>query len=424
MNFSQQQEKHGAAESFSEPRIIPRSEHNVSRSQISKNALHVLYRLTEANFDAYLVGGGVRDLIVGLQPKDFDVATNAKPEEVKKLFRNCRLIGRRFRLAHVFFGTEIIEVATFRGEGGEFSQRMLSESGMILRDNVYGTLEEDAWRRDFTVNALYYNVRDFSLVDYTNGMEDIEKGVIRMVGDPMERYHEDPVRMLRAIRIAAKLDFKIDQVTEEPIPRLIGLLQNVSSARLFDEIIKWFRGGKSLATFTMLRNYGLFAVLFPQTETGLVGSQAFFAKALLECGFSNTDKRINSKQTLNPAFLFAVLLWWPFQQRLRLYQEDGLKLADAFHLALNDVLTRQCESIAIPNRLVLMIEEIWVLQYRLIQRRKYRIMHIFKHPRFRAAYDFLLLRSEAGEDLQEPILWWEKFQTVDDDERKKMIKGL
>ncbi len=206
-------------------RIVSRDEHSISRANISENALKVLYRLNKAGYEAYLVGGGVRDLLLGREPKDFDVATDASPEEVRKLFRNCRLIGRRFRLAHVHFGREIIEVATFRAAHEPESDGAVSENGMLLRDNVYGTLEEDAWRRDFTVNALYYNIRDFSVVDYTGGMADLQAGRLRIIGDPHERFREDPVRMLRAVRFAAKLGFRIDPESEAAIRELGYLME-------------------------------------------------------------------------------------------------------------------------------------------------------------------------------------------------------
>ncbi|HEB98384.1 MAG TPA: polynucleotide adenylyltransferase PcnB, partial [Thiotrichales bacterium] len=251
-----------------QPVIIPRAEHGISRSNISPNALKVLYRLRSAGYRACLVGGGVRDLLLGREPKDFDVATDARPEEVRKLFRNCRLVGRRFRLAHVVFGREVIEVATFRGrhDAAEEGETATSEEGRILRDNVYGTIEEDAWRRDFTVNALYYDIEDFSVRDYVGGMEDLRAGVLRLIGDPEARYREDPVRMLRAVRFAVKLGFRIEPATEAPIESLAHLLFEIPPARLFEEVLKLFQGGMALETFEMLRHYDLFGKLFPLTE--------------------------------------------------------------------------------------------------------------------------------------------------------------
>lgn len=364
--------------------------------------------------------------MLGIEPKDFDIATDAHPEDVKKLFRNCILIGRRFRLAHVYFHGEIVEVATFRAAADEnHAARKTSDSGMILRDNVYGTIEEDAWRRDFTLNALYYCIKDFTLVDYVGGFADIQNRVIRMIGDPVMRYHEDPVRMLRAVRIAAKLDFTIDAATEAPINKLVGLLQNVPAARLFEEINKWFRSGKSLATYNLLRQYGLFAVLFPQTEAVIVGENAAVAANMVKCGFANTDKRILAAKPLNPAFLFAVLLWWPLQLRIEyLHVEEEMSPYEALMHAMHEVLKQQSEHVLIPQKLRLTIKEIWVLQYRLEQLQKRKIYATLANPKFRAAYDFLLLRAEAGEKLQTLAAWWTKLQEVNEVERKNMIGKL
>ncbi len=383
--------------------IIPRTQHKLSRSKINANALKVLYHLKKGGFDAYLVGGCVRDLLLGLEPKDFDVATNAAPEKVRKLFSNCRLIGRRFRLAHIYFGRQIIEVATFRGK----TQHHHPETGMILRDNIYGTIEEDAWRRDFTINALYYNSKDFSIVDFTGGMQDLNNKIIRMIGEPKGRYHEDPVRMLRALRFSAKLNFSLDPETKKPISTLAGLLQNVPQARLFDELIKWFVSGHSFETFKLLRQYGLFAVLFPQTEAILTCEKNL---KLLVQGFINTDQRIAEKKSLNPAFLFAVLLWQPLQKRIIQYQEQGLRLFPALHRAMPEVLQQQTEHIAIPLRFKRMMKEIWLLQYRLQQKNPKKIAQTLQQPRFRAGYDFLLLRAEAGEKIQALANWWTRVQ--------------
>ncbi|MCL5261643.1 MAG: polynucleotide adenylyltransferase PcnB [Gammaproteobacteria bacterium] len=367
----------------------------------------MLYRLKNAGFQAYLVGGAVRDLLLEIIPKDFDIATDAHPEEVRKLFRNCILIGKRFRLAHIRFGAEIIEVATFRAHQVESSgERQHSEHGMILRDNVYGTIEEDVWRRDFTVNALYYNIQDFSLVDYVGGMDDLKAKLIRMLGDPVVRYHEDPVRMLRAVRLAAKLNFQIEPKTAAPITKLIGLLQNVPEARIFDEISKWFYSGASLRTFMLLRQYGIFAVLFPKTEGLLAGVNADLTKAFLWHGFNDTDQRLASDKPVNLAFLFAVLLWYPLQEEIALFQEEDLHPYEVMMHAMREVLRREAEHILLPQYLRLTIKEIWVLQYRLEQMRKNKTAHVLSHPKFRAAYDFLLLRAKAGEKVQEVVDWW------------------
>jgi poly(A) polymerase len=290
-------------------RIIPRDQHIISRKNISKAALRVLYRLNEAGYTAYLVGGAVRDLLLGLHPKDFDVATSATPDEVKRLFRNCRLIGRRFRLAHVVFGPEIIEVATFRGlgeEGIEGDRHIVD--GRIVRDNIWGSIEEDAIRRDFRVNAMYYDISDFSVRDYVDGSRDLDDRVLRLIGDPVTRYREDPVRMLRAARLAAKLDMQIDAAAMAPFETLGPLLAEAAPARLFDESLKMFLGGQGLKSFRMLEKCGLLKFLFPATARALKrGDQAL--RSLVEQGLANTDTRIAEGKSVTPAFLFAVLLW-------------------------------------------------------------------------------------------------------------------
>ncbi len=316
---------------------IPRSEHSVSRKNISPNALKVLYRLHDAGFSAYLVGGSVRDLLLGLTPKDFDIATNALPEEIKKTFRNCRLIGRRFKLAHIHFGREIVEIATFRSSGAKCHV----ETGIIICDNEYGTLEEDFLRRDFTINALYYNIADYSIVDFTTGMADIAKKIIRVIGDPAVRFREDPVRIIRAIRLAGKLDFTLDEETAKPIATMLELLAHISPARLMDETLKWIVSGKSLAIFELMRHYQILKVLFPQTEECL---QTAYEKVypLIARGFSNSDLRIAEQKNINPAFMLAVLMWWPLQFKIDEYSaKKDANLMTALHLAIPQVINCQ-----------------------------------------------------------------------------------
>jgi len=392
------------------PQIIPRTEHGVSRSEISENALKVLYRLKNAGYHAYLVGGGVRDILLGLKPKDFDVATDAHPEQVRELFRNCRLIGRRFRLAHVHFGREIIEVSTFRashndavdGEGHE-------EDGRIIRDNVYGTLDDDVWRRDFTVNALYYNIEDYSIVDYVGGLEDIKNRQLRLIGIPEDRYREDPVRMLRAIRFAIKLDFSIHPVSEQPIRKLAPLLEEIPEARLFEEFLKLFMSGQSEKAYQQLREYGLFAKLFPQTEEFLNRGDEFIHKLLISA-FRNTDTRLAEDKPVTPAFLLAALLWVPVRDLANDHEGNGLSEMDAIHLASDAVISHQISSTSMPRRFTHMARDMWALQVRLKNFRGKRPLKLLAHQRFRAAYDFLLLRAEAGEDVQELASWWTAFQ--------------
>ena len=405
------------------PRIIARADHGISRANISENALKVLYRLKKAGYEGYLVGGGVRDLLLGREPKDFDVATNALPDEVKALFRNCRLIGRRFRLAHVHFGREIIEVATFRGhhDGGDEAGR--TENGMIVRDNVYGSLEEDAWRRDFTVNALYYNISDFSVVDYTRGMEDLEAGRLRMIGDPRQRYREDPVRMLRAVRFAAKLGFRNDEASEAALFELGHLLEEVVPARLFDEILKLFMGGYAVETFELLRHYRLFGYLFPETDELLHFEDGGFPLTFIVRALENTDARIREEKPVTPAFLFAALLWEPGRRQAALLAEAGASPIQAIQMAGDEVVARQVGHVAFPKRFSLQAREIWTLQERLARINGKRPLRLLEHPRFRAAYDFLLLRAENDDSLAELAEWWTRFQESDESARQKMCEA-
>lgn len=339
------------------------------------------------------------------------------------MFRNCILIGRRFRLAHVRFGREIIEVATFRAHVERESDKyQRSEHGMILRDNVYGTIEEDVWRRDFTVNALYYRIKDFSIVDYTNGRIDLENKTLRIIGDPIIRYREDPVRMLRAVRLAAKLGFTIEKNTATPIAKLAPLFVNISPARLLEEVIKWFRSGKSLETFHLLQKYKLFAFLFAQTAASLQGTNGKIIAAMLHHGFTNTDRRISEGKPIIPAFLYAVLLWWPMQEQIDIIrQNEKTPEFAAIQRAIQHVFHLQKNQTLLSQKLLLTIKEIWVLQYQLTQKKKRRIYSLLAHPRFRAAYDFLLLRAQTGEPVKELAEWWTQLQEVSETKRHAMI---
>ena len=355
------------------------------------------------------MGGGVRDLLLGREPKDFDVATDATPEQVKAVFRNCRLIGRRFRLAHVRFGREIIEVATFRS--ANFGKVEQNHHGMVLDDNQYGTIEEDALRRDFTVNALYYNIADFSVVDYCNGLEDLQAGRLRLLGDPETRYREDPVRMLRAVRFAAKLGFNMDPATEAPLPRLGYLLADVPPARLFEEVLKLFISGHAVSTFEKMRHYDLFGWLFPQTEEALSHEEHDFPITFVLKGLENTDKRLAEEKPVTPAFLFAVLLWEPLRRMAeQLERDEGMAPYPAIQQAAGWVIERQVQRVAIPRRFTTPMREIWSLQPRFHHIKGKRPARLLAHPRFRAGYDFLLLRAEAGEADPELAAWWTRYQ--------------
>jgi poly(A) polymerase len=536
------------------PRIIPRSEHTISRSHISPNALRVLYKLRDAGFMAFLVGGCVRDLLIGLEPKDFDVATDALPEQVKKLFRNCRLVGRRFRLAHVFFGREIIEVATFRaasapsqgeeplpdadpedgeapeiddpqleetqetnlvlrpepediataragtvdanrrGSRGEarfgagdqrdegvvprntprnragaaagpgparsderggdavrgdadrgngrrrngrmfadadsetdtdvLAERMFDETGRILRDNVYGTIDADVWRRDFTANSLYYNIADFSVWDYCGGMEDIAARKLKLIGDPETRFREDPVRMLRAARFEAKLGFEIDPATAEPIARLRALLGGVPPARLFDETLKLFLTGHGARSYEVLRRRGLLATLLPTVDAYITAHPGSLVEKLLLQGLNNTDARVQADKPVTPTFLFALLLYGPIAGIIEStpperWHELGTIL-DACDLASRQAQT----NIAIPKRFSLGVREMFALQPRLEHPRGRRALRVLEHPRFRAAYDLLLLRAQYGLASEEIADWWTRIQEVSAEERAEMADAV
>ncbi len=405
--------------------IISKNKHGIDPQALSKNALKVLTKLNQGGYEAYLVGGAIRDILLDKQPKDFDVATDAHPEEVKKLFRNCRLIGRRFRLAHILYGYDVIEVATFRGphEGEKTHLADQDQSGRIIRDNVYGNIEEDAIRRDFTINALYYNIKDHSISDFAGGMKDIECKVIRMIGDVETRYREDPVRMLRAVRFAAKLDFTIEKQTSELIFELKDLLLNIPVARLFDECLKLFQGGYGLSCFRLLRQYQLFELLFPMTEAVMQTKpkknkekdkdkqQSHSTLLMIEQALKNTDARIAIGKSVNPAFLLSVFLWQTMQDHRQRFISQGMHEIEALISASREVLSRQQGHTSIPKRLSLMIKEIWHMQAQLQHPTRKRALRTLDHKRFRAAYDFLLLRQSSGEkELTQWCEWWTEIQ--------------
>src|SRR5271154_4096929 len=446
------------------PLIVPRAEHSISRSAISPNALKVLYRLRDAGYQAFLVGGAVRDLLLGITPKDFDVATNALPEEVRHLFRNCRLIGRRFRLAHVHFGQEIIEVATFRAaaaperedaeeadpdadnEGGadggaageaaagevaaaersmahDSEHRAFDQRGRILRDNIYGTIEEDVWRRDFAANGLYYNIDDFSIWDFVDGVSDVRARRLKLIGDPETRYREDPVRMLRAVRFAAKLDFSIDAETEAPISRLAHLLDGVPPARLFDECLKLFLSGFGAKSFALLQKYGLFEHLFPLTAAAFALPPYAYAREMLEHGLANTDARVLADKPVTPTFLFAILLWSAVLRELN--EREAGPAPDFAQLmqACDAVLRAQQSRVAIPRRFAIPMRELLMLQPRFNRRSGIKSLSLLQHPRFRAAYDFLLLRAQVGVADPELAKWWTEIQVLPQEQRVAMVQA-
>lgn len=416
-------EKPAPAKNTLQPVIIPRGEHNISRNMISPSALKVLYRLHSAGYSAYLVGGCVRDILLTKKPKDYDIATNALPEEVRKLFRNCRLIGKRFRLAHIVFGKEIIEVATFRTshKDGHETQGH-THQGMIIRDNMYGSIEDDVWRRDFTVNALYYNIADFSVVDYTSGMPDLRAKLLRIIGDPEQRFHEDPVRLLRAVRFMGKLDLAISPETEKSLYELSHLLENVSPARLFQEVLKFFQEGATLATFKLFQKYRIFAQLFPETARALASHPE--AEKLLEEALRNTDSRLQEGKTVSPAFLFAVFIWQAVVNGVKHEQSHDLPANLAYEKVLRALLRQQTETLTIPRTLILSIQDICFLQHRFTCRYGSIPYRLLDHPRFRAAYDLLLLRAAAGEPINELSNWWTQFYNSDAEQREALLKAI
>jgi poly(A) polymerase len=400
------------------PVIISRSDHNVSRANISPNALKVLYRLKNAGFQAFIVGGGVRDLLLGEHPKDFDVVTDADPDEIRDLFRNCRLIGRRFRLAHIRFGRDIVEVATFRAAGAEpEDERSHSDSGRILRDNVYGTIDEDVWRRDFTVNALYYNIADFSVWDYTTGMADVRSRTLRLIGDPATRYREDPVRMLRAARLAAKLDLTLAPETAAPLAELGQLLRDVPPARLFDELLKMFHGGHALPSFERLLQYGLLPYLFKDTAALLATEQRTAVLDFIREGLRNTDERVRADKPVTPMFLYAVFLWHPINAIAAQLRADGWNDTQAMIEACHRIVAEQ--QTAFPRRFSSPMKELLTMQWRFAHMHGTRAARLLEHKRFRAAYDFLLLRSRCGEVEQATADWWTEIQTLSPDDQQK-----
>jgi len=398
------------------PHIVQAGEHNVTRKSIGRSALKVLDKLHEAGHSAYLVGGGVRDALVGLKPKDFDVATDASPETIHALFRNSRIIGRRFRLVHVVFGREIIEVATFRaahnkGEGGE-----IGAAGRIVRDNVFGSIEEDAIRRDFSVNALYYNIADGSVVDYVGGLKDLNDGVFTLIGDPKTRCEEDPVRVLRAVRLAAKLEFDIEPDTLNAMRETSAELRSTPPPRLFEEVLKLFQGGYAHRSFHSVREHDLLGYLFPLLNKRLQQGDEKLV-SMLDAALKNTDRRVAQGKPITPYYLLAFMLWPDVEEAALQECENGLSINDALFAAADSVLATQLRIISIPRRFSGPMRELWQMQPRLERLRGARALKLMEDRRFRAAYDFLLLRSTIDERLVDSAKWWTKVQTLSEDER-------
>lgn len=399
---------------------IPYKVHRIDRDLINQSAIKTTEGLQKAGFEAYVVGGAVRDLLLKRRPKDFDVATNATPEEVNRIFRRSRIIGRRFRLVHVMFGSETVEVSTFRGSHlSESDDAKTAESGRILRDNVFGSQANDALRRDFTANALYYDPESEEVIDFHNGFSDIQKGILRMIGDPETRYREDPVRMLRAVRLSAKLGLKVEKHTETPIAKLANLLQDVPPSRLFDEMLKLFLSGHAQESVMALRQHGLHHGLLPLLDVVL---EQPLGERFINLALKNTDERVLAEKPVSPSFLFATLLWHEVLSAWQKFQELGERPIPALHQAMNEVIDIQAEKLAIHKRYSSTMKEIWGMQPRFEQRAGKRPFGLFEHPRFRAAYDFLLLRCESGEVDKSLGEWWTKFSDANAAERAAMLQ--
>jgi poly(A) polymerase len=390
--------------------ILTRSQHGLSRQQISEAALKVLYRLNKAGYRACLVGGGVRDVLLGKKPKDFDVATDATPEQIRALFKNSRLIGRRFRLAHIRYGREVIEVATFRQHALDSEKTTLNDEGRILRDNTFGDIEDDAMRRDFTVNALYYDINDFSVLDYAQGMDDLRSSTLKLIGDPTTRYQEDPVRMLRAIRFAAKLNFSIEQQAAQAILEQGQLLRDIPSARLYDEALKIFHSGHAMKAYELLREYDLFQYLFPTLDAHLKSEPAESFLDFIEQALVNTDQRVRDNKPVSPAFIFAALLWPLVHQRAIQLQADKVNASPALQMAGSEIFAEQVQTIAVPRRFSQIARNIWVMQPRFCNTRGKQPERLFRHPNFRAAYDFFCIQSMVGLTTHQLCQWWTDFQ--------------
>jgi len=408
------------------PIILSRDEHSISRKQISRATLNILYELNRNGYEAYLVGGCIRDLLLGKAPKDFDIATNATPEEVHRLFRRSRIVGRRFKIVHVRIAGEVIEVTTFRGahtsENKGQSRSQVSEQGMLLRDNVYGTLRDDALRRDFTVNALYYTVDGFKVLDYTTGLEDLRNKTLRIIGEAEQRYREDPVRMLRAMRFAAKLGFDLHPDTAEPVHQLGSLLSHVSPARLFDEIVILFLTGFGEDALHYLRNFQLLEPFLGEASKDLHDEQSGLSRLVAEI-LQNTDNRIANEQHVTPAFLFAGLLWKSYCEHRDSLCSDGMQLWQASQQAGQYAIDQQQVHTSIPRRFGVTIRDIWHLQRTLASANGKRAIKLLGHPRFRAAYDFLLLRERSGETMERGAQYWTELQEKHTDAVKQSPKG-
>jgi len=400
-----------------EPRVVGKDVHGIDSKLVSWQAKRTCEALQAHGYEAYVVGGAVRDLLLGVAPKDFDVATNATPEQVKRSVRRAFIIGRRFRIVHVMFGAEVVECSTFRALDAKGVRK--DNQGRVISDNVFGPMWEDAARRDFTINALYYDPTTELVYDYHDGLRDIRKKRLKMIGDPVERYREDPVRMMRAVRIAGKLGFKIDPATQKPIARMAGLLRTVPDARLFGEMMKLFTSVNAVACLSGMRANKLLHPLMPVLDVVLGEPQG---EELLMLAMKRTDERIRIGKKISPAFMFATLLWPQVKKRWEAYEKKpGLQRAAALFEASEDVVSEQCERLAIQNRFIVDMKIIWMLQIRFERRTGKNPYTLIEHPKYRAGYDFMLLRSQLGHVPAEQVQWWERFVACDEAERETMV---
>ena len=398
------------------PVRVPQSRHGIARNQISSGALKVCDVLADHGHSAYVVGGAVRDLLLNIEPKDFDIATDARPEQIKPLFRRALLIGRRFRLVHVMLGPETLEVSTFRAADAKTAEK--NEHGRVLRDNVFGTVEEDARRRDFTVNALYFDCRSGELIDYHGGLADLKKRTLRIIGDAETRFREDPVRMLRAVRLGAKLGLTIDNSTRAPIKRLAPLLEHVPPPRLFEEMLKLLLSGHANACLRQLRNEGLHKGLLPLLDVIL---DQPLGERFVTLALAQTDERVLADRPVSPAFLFAALLWHEVLAAWKAREKRGERRIPALEAAMDDVLNAQSGKLAITRRLTATMREVWAMQPRFEERSGQRPFRLVELPRFRMAYDFLALRAASGEVPAEMEAWWRAFQSAGPETRDQML---
>lgn len=409
-----------------QPTVIPVSQHKIKRKLVSPHALQTVECLQKAGHEAYLVGGSVRDLLLGRKPKDYDIATSAKPNQVRQLFRRSRVIGRRFKLVHVYYRGEVIEVATFRANvDAKQEGRRHNEAGMILSDNVFGSLDEDAWRRDFTINAFYYDPSEDVVLDYVDGLKDLKAGQVATIGEPEVRFQEDPIRLLRALRFAAKLEFALQQDLEKALLSMRETLFDVPGSRLYDAFIQVFFAGYAEAMYRWMRQTGYFELLFEATAKLISQSKYQSSAKLIELAMQSTDKRYHGGKSLNPGYLLSVILWPALQRALAMHKKQGHRFHKALHMSVEEVLVKhQASLLVLPARTVAMIRSIWLLQFVLKRRRPSRVLSVLEQRYFRAAFDLLEMRAHFESKLKPVVDWWRQFQSASEQQQERMVHKL